>query len=151
VFCKLSKLAKFCAGYIYDFPSSFSSLAYYWGIVVAPAARPAIRFGEQEARRLESWRDNTEIGILVNDSRRFYGPCDGYVRDVYPTMILSECHRRRVSNGGPMIDFLARSLPLSVEHVGDKIWIRVQNDQLLRVQQSFDEHKISLSGGRIVH
>lgn len=150
-FDRMSGLCEFCAGYLYDFPSILSSLGYYWGVIVEPRNPSEGRYGEGNARRLEVWRDNTEIGIVGSQGRKFYGVCDGYVRDVYPTMILSECHRRREVNGESLVDFIAKSLPVSVEQVGNKIWFRIQSDDLLKVQQSFDESQISLSGRRIVH
>jgi hypothetical protein len=145
VFKELSGVAEFCAGYIFEFPSKFSSMAYYWGIVMDPAGIPFVRFGEREALRLEVWRSNTEIGISKNDARKFYSVCDGYVRDVYPTMILSKCHIRREINGKPLIDFIAKSLPVSVEHIGNQVWLYVQNDRLGSVQRSFDENELTLS------
>lgn len=150
-FNEMSKLTDFCAGYIYDFPSKLSSMAYYWGIVVDPSGTPQHRFGQREALRLEVWRDNAEIGIIHSDGRKFFNVCDGYVRDVYPTLILSECHSRRKVNGLSLIKFITESFPVSSKHLDGKVWLRIQNDHLLKIQQSFDENQLSLSGRRIVH
>jgi len=151
IYDKVSNFCNFCAGYIYEFPSAFSSLGYRAGIIIVPSSRALGRYGDVQASRLANCRDNTEIGISGSGGRKFYSVCDGYVRDVYPIMILSECHRRREINGLSMVDYISKHLPVAVEQVGSKTWVRIENKHLLKVQKAFDKHQITLSGARIEH
>lgn len=141
------QLFRSCAAYGFLFPAWFSPLGYYWGISVEPSYRSLGAWGSRELRRLSHWRDNAQIGILQNGERRFYRACEGYLRDVYPLMLLDELHlARRVADGR-----LAEALPslghVSSEH-GKVLW-RVGNDNLAHAQQLLDANDITLSGRRL--
>lgn len=136
-----------CAAYGFLFPAWFSPLGYYWGTSVEPSYRALGTWGSRESRRLSHWRDNAEIGIQQSNERRFYRACDGYLRDVYPLMLLGESHLARRAGDGTMADAL-----LSLGHVsaeGGKFLCRVRNDNLIRAQQLLDANDITLSGRRL--
>jgi hypothetical protein len=144
-------LSKFCSAYIFDFPTTFSPLAYYWGIAVEPSDRSAGSFGDREVERLSHWRDNTEIGVFGSGGRVFYSPCDGYIRDVYPIMLLSEAHLMRNMDGATLLSFLTTDTSAKISHVHDRYSIEIANDELLMVQAAMDLYSISLSGKRLEH
>lgn len=136
-----------CAAYGFLFPAWFSPLGYYWGISVEPSYRALGAWGARESRRLSHWRDNAEIGIQQDGTRRFHRVGDGYLRDVYPLMLLSEGHLARRVGDGTLMD----ALP-SLGHVSDggaKTCWRVGNESLVRAQQLLDANDITLSGRRL--
>lgn len=141
------RLFRSCAAYGFLFPAWFSPLGYYWGISVEPSYRALGAWGSRESGRLSHWRDNAQIGIQQGGERHFYGACDGYLRDVYPLMLLGERHlAQRVGDGS-----LADALP-SLGHVSaesGKFLCRVRNDNLVRAQQLLDANDITLSGRRL--
>lgn len=142
-----SDVFKNCAAYGFLFPAWFSPLGYYWGISVDPSYRALGAWGDRELRRLSHWRDNAEIGIQQGSERCFYRACDGYLRDVYPLMLLDECHLERRVGVGTLADLLP-----SLGHVsaarGKVLW-RVRNDNLAHAQQLLDADDITLSARRL--
>ena len=142
-----SRLFSSCAAYGFLFPVWFSPLGYYWGISVEPSYRALGAWGNRESRRLSHWRDNAEIGIQQGGERRCYRACDGYLRDVYPLMLLGERHLARRVGGGTLADALPSLGHVSAED-GRVLW-RVRNDNLARAQQLLDANDITLSGRRL--
>ena len=141
------RLFKSCAAYGFLFPAWFSPLGYYWGISVEPSYRALGAWGGRESRRLSHWRDNTAIGILQNGERRFYRACDGYLRDVYPLMLLGERHLARRLDDGRLADALSSLGHVSAE-CGKVLW-RVGNESLAHAQQLLDANDVTLSGRRL--
>ncbi len=136
-----------CATYGFLFPAWFSPLGYYWGISVEPSYRALGEWGGRESRRISHWRDNAQIGIQQSSGRRFHRVCDGYVRDVYPLMLLSDCHLARHAGDGALADVLPSLGHVSAER--EKVLWRVRNDSLARAQQLLDANDITLSGRRL--
>lgn len=136
-----------CAAYGFLFPTWFSPLGYYWGISVEPSYRALGVWGGRESRRLSHWRDNAEIGIQQDGDRRFYRACDGYLRDVYPLMLLGERHLARRVGDGTLANALPSLGQVSAER--EKSLWRVNNDNLARAQQLLDANDITLSGRRL--
>jgi hypothetical protein len=144
-----ARLFKSCTAYGFLFPAKFSPLGYYWGISVEPSYRKLGRWGDRESRRISHWRDNAKIGILQGEEKRFYRACDGYVRDVYPLMLLGEKHLERRVGATSLADTIRQdSLGHLTRADGSFLW-RVSNNQLLRAQQLLDANDITLSGRRI--
>lgn len=138
-----------CAAYGFLFPAWFSPLGYYWGTSVEPSYRALGAWGNRESRRLSHWRDNAEIGIQQSNERRLYRVCDGYLRDVYPLMLLSESHLARRVGDGTLADALRRPSLGQVSAESGKFLWRVHNDSLARAQQLLDAEDITLSGRRL--
>lgn len=138
-----------CASYGYWFPERFSPLGYYWGIAVEPAGRRDGAWGKQELRRLSHWRDNTSIGIVSDQNRRFFGPCDGYVRDVYPLMLLGDRHLRRSTGGSTLLERIRRGGLGEVQAAGSRSLWCLPPGQLAAAQKVLDDNDIALSGRRL--
>lgn len=138
---------KICAAYGFLFPAWFSPLGYKTGISVGPSYRALGKWASRESRRLSHWRDNSMIGIWQACEMRLYRACDGYVKDVYPLMLLDACHLTREVGDGTLADLLP-----SLGHVsaadGKFLW-RVHNQKLAHAQQLLDAADITLSGRRI--
>jgi hypothetical protein len=143
------KLFRSCAGYAFHFPERFSPLGYYGGISVEPAGSRHGAWGKRESRRLSHWRDNTSIGISSGGKRRFFSACDGYVRDAYPLMFLSEKHLIRRAGGQSLGKRISKDNLGEVEKVGDKYLWRIPAERLAEAQKLLDNNDISLSGRRL--
>lgn len=143
------RLFRSCAAYGFLFPAWFSPLGYYWGISVEPSYRALGAWGSRESRRLSHWRDNAQIGIQQGGERRFYRACDGYLRDVYPLMLLGERHLARRVGDGTLADALRQLSSSDVSSEDGKSLWRVHNDNLVRTQQLLDANDITLSGRRL--
>ena len=135
-----------CATYVFPFPHAFSPLAYYWGIAVMPDD-PRLRYGEREEKRLEYHRDNTRIGILGRTMRRFYNVCEGYVRDVYPMMILSEVHRNCLVSNLPFEEFIKPHGSLT-ELGNGYFQVMVEPSEIAVAQRLWDDSGLTLSAFR---
>jgi hypothetical protein len=138
-----------CASYGYLFPAWFSPLGYYWGISVEPSYRALGAWGRGESERLSHWRDNAKIGIEEGGDRRFRTACDGYLRDVYPLMLLGERHLDRKTREGTLGDALRMPTWGQVSDKNGKCLWRVKNDKLIEVQHALDASGITLSGRRL--
>lgn len=143
------KLFRCCGAYGFRYPERFSPLGYYWGISVQPAGRRVGKWGERESKRLSHWRDNTSIGILSDGERRFFGVCDGYVRDAYSMMLLSDKHMGRRVGGSTLLERIRKENFGLVEAVGDKYLWRIAAEKLAAAQRLLDDNDISLSGRRL--
>ncbi len=141
------RLFRSCAAYGFLFPAWFSPLGYYWGISVEPSYRALGAWGGRESRRLSHWRDNAEIGIKQSGDRCFYRTCDGYIRDVYPMMLLGERQLARRLSDGSLADMLPSLGCVSVEN--GKLLLRVSNSNLIYAQHLLDANNITLSGRRL--
>lgn len=138
-----------CASYGFWFPERFSPLGYYWGIAVEPAGRRDGAWGKQQQSRLSHWRDNTSIGIVSDRNRRFFGPCDGYVRDVYPLMLLDDRHMRRDAGGATLLGRIAEGSLGEVQATGKKSLWCLPPGKLAAAQKLLDDNDITLSGRRL--
>jgi len=138
-----------CASYGFWFPERFSPLGYYWGIAVEPAGRRDGAWGKQQMRRLSHWRDNTSIGVVSDRDRRFFGPCDGYVRDVYPLMLLDDRHMRRGAGGTTLLERITGGSLGEVQANGKKSLWCLPPGKLAAAQRLLDESDITLSGRRL--
>lgn len=138
-----------CASYGFWFPERFSPLGYYWGISVQPAGRRVGTWGDRESMRPSHWRDNTSIGVTSDGERRFFGACDGYVRDAYPLMLLSEKHMNRRAGGTTLLERIRKDNLGEVEAAGDKHLWRIPAEKLATAQKLLDDNDISLSGRRL--
>jgi hypothetical protein len=135
-----------CASYIFTFPSAFSPLAYYWGIAVMPAQKK-LRYREREEKRLSFHRDNTDIGIAEGAQRRLYSVCEGYVRDVYPAMILSQVHMTLLVSGMSFEEFVSSHGSLSAFGHGYSL-LRIDPSRIDAIQKLWDESGLTLSSHR---
>ena len=139
-----------CAAYGFCFPTVFSPLGYFWGIAVNPGYRREGAYADKEKRRLSHWRDNSKIGIFGGSGeRRFFYACDGYVRDAYPLMFLSEKHMSRRVGGSTLMERLRKGDLGEIEAVGDKHLWRIPAEKLAAAQKLLDDNDISLSGRRL--
>jgi hypothetical protein len=135
-----------CAAYGFLFPAWFSPLGYHSGISVEPSYRALGAWGAPESRRLANWRDKTLIGLPFGMHRRRFSVCDGFVRDVYPLMLLGPQLLERGllgSSVGRVLEQFGAGGPLSA---GEKHLWRVNNVQLGDAQALLDTHGITLSG-----
>lgn len=138
-----------CAAYAFSFPERFSPLGYYWHFAVEPAGRDLGKWGSRESRRLSHHRDNALIGILSNGQRRFYNACDGYVRDVYPLMLLSDRHMQRSVGATTLVNAIREHRLGDITSEGDRYLWRVPIEKLAQAQVLLDDHEITLSGHRL--
>jgi hypothetical protein len=146
----ISALFCSCAAYGFYFPTVFSPLGYFWGIAVNPGSRRKGAYADREEHRIPHWRDNSKIGILVGDGeRRFFGPCDGYVRDAYPLMLLSEKHMARRVGSATLAEAIKQRQLGSVTHEGEKFLWSIPAEKLAEAQKLLDDNDISLSGRRL--
>jgi hypothetical protein len=143
------KTIRACAAYGFWFPERCSPLGYYWGIVVKPAGRDVVSWGAMESRRLSHWRDNVSIGIAGEAERHFFGACDGFVRDVYPLMLLNEAHMRRPVGGLSLLERIREGDLGVVTVTGDKLLWRIPRQKLVVAQALLDENDVTLSGRRL--
>jgi hypothetical protein len=143
------KVFRSCASYGFWFPERFSPLGYYWGIVVEPAGRKDGAWGKRELKRLSHWRDNTSIGIMSGPDRRFFGACDGYVRDAYPLMLLSQKHLSRNIGDTTLLERIKKYNLGEIERVGEKCLWRIPTEKLTAVQKLLDDSDVTLSGRRL--
>ncbi|MFZ4602918.1 MAG: hypothetical protein ACOYM8_10720 [Caulobacterales bacterium] len=141
------ELFRACATYGFWFPERFSPLGYYWGISVEPGRRHGA-WGKQESRRLSHWRDNTSIGISSDGGRRFFGACDGYVRDAYPLMLLSRKHVMRRVGRSTLAGAIEEQNLGSLTKEGEKFLWRIPTEKLADAQKMLDGSDVSLSGRR---
>jgi hypothetical protein len=138
-----------CAAYGFWFPERFSPLGYFWGISVEPAGRQNGAWDTQKGRRLSHWRDNTDIGIVSDSERRFFGSCDGYVRDAYPLMLVDQRHMRRNAGCNTLAEQVKKHRLGEIEAVGGKRLWRVPPEKLAAAQKLLDDNDITLSGRRL--
>lgn len=139
-----------CAAYGFYFPRKFSPLAYFWGIAVNPGGDREGEYAIRESRRLSHWRDNAKIGILNGSTRKLYNVCDGYVRDSYPLMLLSEKHLNRTVGAATLVDAIKQRQLGSLTPDGEQFLWRVPYERLIEAQGMLDGNDISLSGRRLV-
>ncbi len=144
----LRKLSDYCAGYIFDFPNVFSPLAYYSGIVVDPSDRRVGRIADRESLRIENWRRNTEIGVVRAGERVYLHPCQGYVRDAYPKIILSKPHCARRFNGKSIIELAHEVCGSTVLRYNEKSILITNQSEIIDLQKLFDELGVTLSTNR---
>lgn len=137
------------AAYGFWFPERYSPLGYYGGISVQPAGRHVGSWGKKESRRLSHWRDNTSIGIASGGQRRHFSVRDGYVRDAYPLMLLSEKHMLRRAGDLTLRERITKDNFGTIEGVGDKHLWRISAEKLAAAQKLLDDNDISLSGRRL--
>jgi hypothetical protein len=138
-----------CAAYLFAFPLCFSPDAYNYGMQVQPADRTVGSYASREGRRLVNHRDNTSIGVEIDGERRFFHPCGGYIRDVYPLMLLSEVHMARKVGLLTLHEAIAANSWGSVEPLGDRFLWRIPDDRLSMAQMLLDDFRITLSGARM--
>ena len=138
------------ASYGFWFPQQFSPLGYFWGITVQPARRYG-NWTSRHARRLSHWRDNAQIGLCDKGTRRYFSAGDGFVRDVYPLMLLSETHLARRAAGIPLRDRIAKEGLGDIEPLGSKLLWHVPHRSLVTIQSLLDENDVTLSGRRLEH
>jgi len=143
------KLFRNCASYGFWFPERYSPLGYYWGIVVEPAGHKDGSWGKRESRRLSHWRDNTSIGIEGNKERRFFGACEGYVRDAFPLMLLDEKHMARKAGDMTLLERINKDNLGTLEPIGERRLWRIPPRELSVAQALLDDNDISLSFRRL--
>ena len=134
------------AAYGFLFPVWFSPLGYHSGISVEPSYRALGAWGTPESRRLANWRDKDLIGLPFGLRRRSFSVCDGFVRDVYPLMLLGpQLLERRLlgSSVGRVLEQFGAVRHLSA---GAKQLWRANNARLADLQALFDTHGFTLSG-----
>lgn len=135
-----------CAAYIFEFPTVFSPLAYFWGITVMPANR-RWRYGHREEERLAIFRDNSRIGLGKKSRPKLFGACEGFVRDVYPKMYLSEVHLKRMVGGISFEDFAKAHC--SISSIGrDYRLLTIDPSRLGSIQRMWDDNDLTLSSRR---
>lgn len=141
----LREVSDYCAGYIYDFPTVFSPLAYWTGIVVDPSDRRVGEIGDRECRRIENWRQNTEIGFMRAGERVFLDPCQGYVRDAYPKLILSKPHCDRRFNGKSILELAHEVCGSTVLPYNEKVILITDDSKIMDLQKLLDKCSMTLS------
>lgn len=128
------------ASYAFWLPVRCSPLAYFWSISFQSNRRDDVRWGDRERRRLSNWRDNTdEIG------QRWYSARDGYVRDVYPLMLLGAAHMERPVGPIPLRRAIEERRLGSVVPVGDRFLWSIPSEKLAEAQALLDDQEICLS------
>ena len=128
------------ASYAFWFPVRCSPLAYFWSMSFQSNRRDDVRWGDRERRRLSNWRDNTdEIGP------RWYSTRDGYVRDVYPLMLLGAAHMDRPVGPIPLRRAIEERQLGPVVPVGDRFLWSIPREKLAEAQVLLDDHDICLS------
>jgi len=137
-----------CAAYAFAFPERFSPLAYFDRISVQPAGRDVGAWADRESDRLVNFRDNSTIGVTIDNQRRWFSACDGYVRDVYPLMLLSAKHMDRAVGTRKLRDAVRDHDLGSIIPQTDRYLWRIPTDKLAQAQILLDDHDITLSGRR---
>ena len=137
-----------CAAYGFLFPAMFSPVSYYWGIAMHPSYRALGTWGKSELRRLSHWRDNSDIGIKQGNERHFYRACDGYVRDLYPLMLLSRVHMERRIGKMTLANAIHHLSLGTVSEVGESYLWEVPSNKLTKAQRLLDEYAVALSSRR---
>lgn len=140
------KVLESSAAYGFLFPTWFSPLGYYWGISVDPSYKVLGKWGSRESQRLSYWRDNTVIGIEQGGRRRTFSACDGYVRDVFPLMLLGERQLSRPMAGRMLVDFVQETGVGENSSQNGKLLWRVRNEALTCAQEALDAAGLTLSG-----
>jgi hypothetical protein len=138
------------ASYGFWFPERFSPLGYFWGISVNPHRRYGT-WAAGAARRLSNWRDNTRIGLSSVGTRRYFSAGEGFVRDVYPLMLLSATHLARSAGGVSLRQEIEQDELGELEPAGGKLLWQVPPSKLIAAQSVLDERDITLSGRRLEH
>ena len=141
----LRELSDYCAGYIFDFPNVFSPLAYYSGIVVDPSDRRVGRIADRESLRIENWRRNTELGFVRTGERVYLDPCQGYVRDAYPKIILSKPHCDRRFNGKSILELAHEVCGSTVLTYNGKVILITDESKVVDLQKLLDKFGMTLS------
>lgn len=141
-------LFRSCASYGFWFPARFSPLAYYWGLVVEPAAPKDVAWGKRELKRLSHWRDNTSIGVVTDGERRVVSACDGFVRDAYPLMLVNDKHMNRSADGITLLERIRKDNVGEVDPIDRKQLWHIPPEKLTAAQLLLDDNDITLSGRR---
>lgn len=143
------KVTECFAAYTFLFPQRYAPLSYFWGMSVQPAGRDAGKWGRTESRRLSNWRDNTDIGISSNGSRNVYSVSDGYIRDIYPLMLISSEHLKRKVGRVSLAEAVATEKMGSLTPEGDMFLWRLDIEEQGPARRLLEKYDISLSGHRI--
>jgi hypothetical protein len=139
------RLFRPCATYGFYFPVQLSAPGYFHAIVFDPRSREIAGYTRNCALRLTNWRDNALIGIKKAEQRVFFGPCDGYIRDVYPFMSVNNRFLDRKLDGYSLREKIQSLSIGELDNNENRNFWSIPADSLASAQSILDSFGVTLS------